>query len=294
MANNAGLRYDEKLNQSIQAVDPVRASDLSILDQIVVRKRAELLLERARTPLTELQKRVQPGRRGFRRSLEEHARGGPTVIAEIKRASPSRGVIVQQFDPADLARRYEAAGAAALSVLTDIQFFEGSLDHLRQACESTRLPVLRKDFTLDPYHVWQAAAHGADAVLLIAAILPQADLRHLLELSRELNLDALVEVHDRSELDRALEAGADLVGVNNRNLQTFEVSLETSLRLAEHMPAHVFSVSESGIRTPEDISRLAEAGYRAFLIGESLMRCSDPGQALEALLAGTQRAARNH
>lgn len=276
----------------------MRASELSILDQIVVRKRAELLLDRARTPLSQLQSLAQQAqsahRRGFRRALEERGRSGPAVIAELKKASPSRGVIAQQFEPAELARRYEAAGAAALSVLTDVQFFEGSLDHLALARNAVQLPVLRKDFTLDPYHVWQSAAHGADAILLIAAILPQPELRQFLELARELHLDALVEVHDQPELDRALEAGADLIGVNNRNLRTFEVSLETSLRLAERMPPQVLAVSESGIRTPEDVERLAAAGYRAFLIGESLMRSPDPGQALEALLAGASRAARSH
>jgi indole-3-glycerol phosphate synthase len=264
---------------------------LSILDQIVVRKRAELLLDRARTPLEQLEKQVQGRRRGFRRTLE---RGAPAIIAEIKKASPSRGVIAEQFAPAELARRYEAAGAAALSVLTDQQFFQGSLDHLQQASQAVRVPVLRKDFTLDRYHLWQAAAHGADAILLIVAILPQPELTGLLEQARDLELDALVEVHDQAELDRALEAGADLVGVNNRNLQTFEVSLETSLRLAEHIPAGVLAVSESGLRGADDIRRLAEAGYGAFLIGESLMSRPDPGEALAAMLADMRSGAGNH
>lgn len=273
----------------------MRASQLSILDQIVVRKRAELLLDQTRVPLEQLEKRVKQehrgARRGFRRALEQNA---PAIIAEIKKASPSRGLMTEHFEPADLARRYEAGGASALSVLTDIQFFEGSLEHLEQAHRATRLPILRKDFTLDLYHLWQAAAHGADAILLIVAILPQRELERLLALARDLDLDALVEVHDREELERALEAGADLIGVNNRNLHTFEVKLETSLELARLIPPHVLAVSESGIRTPEDIARLAEAGYRAFLIGERLMRASDPGQALAALLAGMHRAPGNH
>jgi indole-3-glycerol phosphate synthase len=268
----------------------VRASELSILDQIVVRKRAELLLDRGRTPLADLEKRAHQPRRGFRQALE---RGAPAVIAEIKRASPSRGLIAPQFEPAEIAPRYEAAGAAALSVLTDMQFFQGSLEHLEQARAATKIPVLRKDFTLDRYHVWQAAAHGADAILLIVAVLSQTDLRALLAEARSLGLDALVEVHDRRQLRRALEAGADLIGVNNRNLQTFEVSLETSLHLANEIPPHVLAVSESGIRTAEDVARLASAGYRAFLIGESLMSHSDPGAALQALLAGVNRESRN-
>ncbi len=262
----------------------MRAAELSVLDQIVVRKRAELLVDRARAPLEQLEKQVREAgatRRGFRRALERNA---PAVIAEIKRASPSRGTIAADCDPSDLARRYEAAGAAALSVLTDVQFFQGSLEDLKRAHEATRLPILRKDFTLDVYHLWQAAAHGADAVLLIAAILPLADLRALLELAGDLDLDALVEVHDRAELERALEAGAGLIGVNNRNLHTFEVSLETSLQLAELIPPEVLAVSESGIRTREDIAQLAAAGYRAFLVGESLMRSEDPGAALEGML----------
>ena len=273
----------------------MRASQLSILDQIVVRKRAELLMDHSLAPLDEMQKRVREagaaGRRGFRRALENNA---PAIIAEIKKASPSAGDIARGAQPAEIARDYERAGAAALSVLTDIQFFGGSLDDLKQAREAVRLPVLRKDFTLDPYHVWQAAAHNADAILLIVAILPQPDLRALLQLARELQLDALVEVHDREELDRAIEAGADLIGVNNRNLKTFEVSLNTSLELGAHMPPHVLAVSESGIRKSEDILRLAAAGYRAFLVGESLLRAADAGRALEALLSGATRATGNH
>ncbi len=272
----------------------VPASELSILDQIVVRKRAELLLDQQRASLEDLEKKVRRRgreRRGFRRALERNA---PAVIAEIKRASPSRGRIATQFDPPEIARRYEAAGAAALSVLTDIQFFEGSLEHLEQARAATRLPALRKDFTLERYHLWQAAAHGADAVLLIAAVLEPDPLRELLEQARDLELDALVEVHDRAELETALQAGADLIGVNNRNLATFEVRLETSLELGPLMPPDVLAVSESGIRSGQDMARLAEAGYRAFLIGESLMSQPDPGAALAAMRAGGKGDAGNH
>lgn len=275
------------MKNAMATAKPPRAAELSILDQIVVRKRAELLLDQAREPIEQLEKRVKDAgrasRRGFRRALE---RSAPAIIGEIKRASPSRGVIAEKFDAAAIARSYEAGGASALSVLTDMQFFQGSLQDLEQARKATAIPVLRKDFTLDPYHLWQAAAHGADAVLLIVAILPQPDLASLLERAADLHLDALVEVHDESELERALDAGATLIGVNNRNLQTFEVSLETSLRLAKAMPSSVLSISESGIRTAEDIRRLADAGFRAFLIGESLMRTPDPGAALGDLLAG--------
>lgn len=266
----------------------MRAAELSILDRIVVRKRAELLLDQSRVPLEQLEKLAHGPRRGFRRALEQ---ASPAVIAELKRASPSSGLIASEFDPARLARGYESAGAAALSVLTDEQFFQGSLDHLEQARQASALPVLRKDFTLDRYHLWQAAAHGADAVLLIVAILPQPELCALLDQARDLDLDALVEVHDRTELARALEAGADLIGVNNRDLRSFEVRLETSLRLAEHIPSNVLAVSESGIRAPEDIARLAVAGFRGFLIGQSLMSQQDPGAALAALLAGVNRGA---
>jgi indole-3-glycerol phosphate synthase len=270
----------------------VESSKLSILEQIVVRKRAELLLDRERTRLGSLEARARAARsRGFRRALE---RSAPAVIAEIKRASPSRGVIAGEADPAGVARRYEAAGAAALSVLTDQVYFQGSLEDLEAAGAATRLPLLRKDFTLDAYHVWQAAAHGADAILLIVAILRPKELRELLGVASEAGLDALVEVHDRAELDSALEAGATLIGVNNRNLKTFEVRIETSLDLAPAMPPNVLAVSESGLRRPEDLQRLAAAGYRAFLIGESLMSQPDPGAALETLLAGVHSVARSH
>jgi len=269
----------------------VRASELSVLEQILLRKRAELLLDQARLPLGQLEKMVRPKRRGFRRALEA---GAPSIIAELKKASPSRGVIAERFDPALLARRYEEAGATALSVLTDEQFFQGSLDDLRQAREASALPLLRKDFTLDRYHLWQAAAYGADAVLLIVAVLAQPQLKQLLQQARDLSLDVLVEVHDQAELQRALEAGADLIGVNNRDLGTFQVRLETSLELAGFIPPRVLAVSESGIRAAEDVRRLAAAGYRAFLVGESLMSQPDPGAALASMLRGARRAGRNH
>ncbi len=262
----------------------VHATELTVLDQIVVRKRAELLAEQSLVPIEELEEAPRFERRSFREALEMRR---PAVIAEIKKASPSAGVISEQFDPAAIARGYEAGGAAALSVLTDKQFFQGSLEHLEQARAAVDLPVLRKDFTLDRYHLLQAAVWGADAILLIVAALSDYDLTDLLAQARQLDLDALVEVHNEPELERALAAGADIIGVNNRNLKTLEVSLETSFQLAEQMPDDVLRVSESGIRTSADIQRLLAAGYQAFLVGESLMRQAEPGGALASLIEGT-------
>ena len=266
----------------------MRAAELTVLDQIIVRKRAELVAQRALVKIEELEGRPRSPHRSFQEAL---ATRHPAIIAEIKKASPSAGIIADDFQPAEIATRYEAAGAAALSVLTDPQFFQGSLDDLKRAREATRLPVLRKDFTLDRYHLVEAASSGADAVLLIVAALTSEELRELLEAARDLELEPLVEVHDEQELDRALEAGADFVGVNNRDLKTLEVSLDTSLRLAERIPSHVPAISESGIRAPEDIHRLTQAGYRGFLIGESLMKQPDPGEALSRMIQGVSRLA---
>ena len=258
-----------------------RVAQLTVLEQIVARKRAELLADRALVKEDDLLGRRVPQRRGFRLALE---RKDPAIIAEIKRASPSEGAIKEGADPIEVARKYEEAGAACLSVLTDKQFFGGSLDDLVSARTTVGLPVLRKDFTLDRYHLLQASAHGADAVLLIVAALTDGELKDLMAHAKGLNLDVLVEVHDEAELDRALAVGADLIGVNNRNLKTMEVSLETSLRLAKCMPPGVVAVSESGIRTKDDIARLRDVGYRAFLVGTTLMKQGDPGKALAGLL----------
>jgi indole-3-glycerol phosphate synthase len=221
-------------------------------------------------------------RRDFRQALTVRA---PAIIAEIKKASPSRGLLSPDFDPVRLARQYEAGGAAALSVLTDQAFFQGSLADLAAARGVCRLPVLRKDFTLDESHVLEAAAGGADAILLIAAILKTSEIRTLAEMAAAYGMAALVEVHDEPELAKALEAGAQIVGVNNRDLHTFEVTLETSLRLAPRIPPAVLKVSESGIRTARDIERLRAAGYQAFLVGERLVKSADPAQAVRGLLA---------
>ncbi len=260
-----------------------RVTELSVLEQIVVRKRAELVAERALVKQDTLERKPRPTRRGFRRAL---AAKRPAVIAEIKRASPSAGTIAEEFHPAEIASRYAQAGAAALSVLTDRQFFQGSLDHLVEARAACALPVLRKDFTLDRYHLLQASAAGADCVLLIVAALSDSELEDLLRAARELALDALVEVHDGEELERALAVGADTIGVNNRNLKTMEVSLDTSLELAPRIPDNVVRISESGIRSSGDVKRLLDAGYGAFLVGESLLRRPDPGEALARLLEG--------
>ncbi len=257
------------------------AEGLTVLDQIVLRKRAELVAESVLVKQADLEGKTIPARRGFRSALQSKR---PAIVAEIKKASPSAGVIARDFNPAAVARSYQDAGAAALSVLTDKQFFQGSLDDMVAARTATSLPVLRKDFTLDRYHLLQASTHGADCILLIVAVLGDAELRELLAAARELRLDALVEVHDHGELERALAAGADLVGVNNRNLKTMQVSLQTSLDLAGSIPDGVLGISESGIRTADDLERLMEAGYQCFLVGESLMRRSDQGRALAGLL----------
>jgi indole-3-glycerol phosphate synthase len=263
----------------------VRSTELTILDQIIVRKRAELVAEQALQPVAEFDEVPRPARRAFRGALQQRR---PAIISEIKKASPSAGVIAAEFDPARIAKSYEQGGAAALSVLTDRQFFQGSIEDLEQARAATSLPVLRKDFTLDPYHIIQAAAAGADAVLLIVAALSDPELAELLAVAEERDLDALVEVHDERELDRALAAGADLIGINNRNLKTLQVSLGTSFALAKLLPRNVLAVSESGIRTSDDIRRLIDAGFQAFLIGESLMKQPDPGAALAELIAGAR------
>jgi indole-3-glycerol phosphate synthase len=209
----------------------------------------------------------------------------PAVIAEIKKASPSKGILAEEFNPAAIARCYELGGAAALSVLTDEKHFQGSLSDLESAHGAVHLPVLRKDFTIDPYHVYQAAAYGSDAILLIAAILTERQMRDFRELADRYRMAALVEVHDEEELKVAIASGARLIGVNNRNLHTFEVSLKTSLCLADEIPTGIVRVAESGIHSSADVERLRAAGYQAFLVGEHLMKSGDPAGALRALLS---------
>jgi indole-3-glycerol phosphate synthase len=253
-----------------------------ILARIVEYKRAELEAALvSRGELEELAQETKCHRRDFRGALKSDR---PAVIAEFKRASPSRGAIATA-DPAEVAREYQRGGAAALSVLTDEQFFAGSLDDLATARGASGLPVLRKDFTIDEYHVAEAAAHCADAVLLIAAVLEPERLRALREYAARLGLAALVEVHEERELRAALDSGGDIIGVNNRNLRTFDTSIDTALKLAKRIPAGVVKVAESGIRTAEDVRRLRDAGYDAFLVGEHLMRARDRAAAVRELLA---------
>jgi indole-3-glycerol phosphate synthase len=256
----------------------------SVLDAILVRTRESVALERERRPLGASHPDVTaaPPVRPFAAALARP--GAISVIAEHKRRSPSRGRIREDLQPADVARRYEAAGAAALSVLTDEPFFGGRLSHLSEARQATRLPALRKDFVLDPWQIWEGRAAGADGVLLIVAALPDAALRELLTAARAVGVDALVEVHERAELERALLAGARLIGVNNRDLRTLAVSLETSLTLAAAIPDDVVAVAESGIKSGSDMKRLRDAGFDACLVGEHLMGSPDPGEALRVLL----------
>jgi indole-3-glycerol phosphate synthase len=250
-----------------------------ILARIVEHKREEL--SRATATRAEWERRAEPlldCRRDFRAALR-----GPAIIAEIKKASPSKGLLAAELDPPAIARDYQAGGAAALSVLTDERFFQGSLAHLCAARAATELPVLRKDFILEEIQIAEAAAHQADAVLLIAAILSARRLRELREYAAQFRMAALVEVHDEGELEVALASGAGIVGVNNRDLGTFEVSIETSLRLAPRIPGGVVKVSESGIGSAADIRRLRAAGFDAFLVGERLMTAPKRVEALRAL-----------
>lgn len=260
----------------------------TILDTILARKHEEVAARRARLPLDELRARVvdAPPLRGFADAVAAKiASGQPAVIAEVKKASPSKGVIRADFDPAAIARSYEAGGAACLSVLTDVDFFQGSDAYLQQARAACALPVLRKDFVVDAYQLYEARALGADCVLLIAAALDDARLSEFAFLAAELGLDVLLEVHDLDELERALPVPARLLGINNRNLKTFDVSLQTTLDLKPAVPADRVLVTESGIHTPDDVARMRAAGVHAFLVGEAFMRQPDPGAALRALFA---------
>ena len=251
-----------------------------ILAQIVEQKKLELARRDGG-----IERRAEESiavRRDFEGALSIYA---PAVIAEIKRASPSKGILATDFDPPALARAYQQGGAAALSVLTDEKHFQGNLTDLESARSAVELPALRKDFTIDPYHVHQAAAHGADAILLIAAILSERQMRDFRELAEHYGMSALVEVHDDEELKPALASGARIIGVNNRDLRTFQVDLGVSLRLAGKIPGGVIKVAESGIHTAADVQQLRAAGYNSFLIGEHLMRSGDPAHALQTLLS---------
>ncbi len=255
------------------------------LDTIVAAARQRISLSRRSSDLGALERAAtQHTPRGFRTQLQQTAERGIAIIAELKKASPSKGLIRADFRPAALAKELELAGAAALSVLTDEEFFQGSLANLRQASAASTIPCLRKDFILDEFQILEARAHGADAILLIVAALEQSDLRSLAQTARDHGLDVLCEAHDELELERGLDAGCDLIGINSRNLRTFEVDLSTPFRMAEKMPARCLRVAESGIRSGADIASLRAAGYDAFLIGESLMRSQSPGEALKTLM----------
>ncbi len=261
------------------------------LDQIVGATRVKVAAAKRAADLRELEQRAERHvPRGFRRALMEKSRNGVAVIAELKKASPSKGLIRGDFCVEELARELEGAGAAALSVLTDDEFFQGSLENLRKASAAAGIPCLRKDFIVDEFQMVEARANSADAVLLIVAALSSDELTRLARGARSRGLDVLCEVHDEDELQRALDAGCDLIGVNTRDLRTFKVDPETAFRLAEKLPSHVVRVAESGIRSAEDIARLRAAGYQACLIGESLMRAERPGEMLRELLSSELRA----
>lgn len=257
-----------------------------VLKQILARKAQEVAERSWRVSLAELAARSKdaPPVRGFAAAMQARiACGQAAVIAEVKKASPSKGIIRADFDPAAIGRSYAAGGATCLSVLTDVDFFQGADTYLQQARAACALPVLRKDFVIDPYQVYEARALGADCILLIVAALDDARLRELALLAADLGMDVLVEAHDADELERALDTPARLIGINNRNLRTFEVSLDTTLALRERVPAERILVTESGIATRADVMRMREAGVHAFLVGETFMRAADPGMELRKL-----------
>lgn len=263
------------------------------LDRILATTRADLTARKERMPLRELEQRAaRHTPRGWARALRKRAELGPAIIAELKKASPSRGLIRENFYPETLACALTRGGAAALSVLTDEPFFQGSLANLERASGATSLPCLRKDFIVDEYQIVEARAYCADAILLIAAALTDAEMERLTAVAHQYALDVLCEVHTADELARVRALGCDAYGVNNRDLRSFEVRLETSLELAAQLPSGAVHVAESGIHTAADLRRLREAGYHAFLIGESLMRAAEPGIALENLLRAAEAAAR--
>ena len=259
-----------------------------ILEKIVAVKHQEVAAAKRRKPLAAVRADAESRvlTRDFVGAMRSKiAAGHPAVIAEIKKASPSKGVLREEFIPADIAQSYAEHGAACLSVLTDVEFFQGSVDFLKQARASCQLPVLRKDFMVDAYQIYESRAMGADAVLLIAACLDDAQMKDFEAIARNLDMAVLVEVHDQAELERALKLQTPLIGVNNRNLKTFEVSLDTTLSLRTHVPADRILVTESGIQTRDDVLRMGAAGVGAFLVGEAFMRASEPGEALAALFS---------
>jgi indole-3-glycerol phosphate synthase len=261
------------------------------LDSIVAGTRQRVSQRRKRADLCALEKAAAQHRpRGFREHLRRVSQEGIAIIAELKKASPSRGLIRADFHPAALAGELAQAGAAALSVLTDEQFFQGSLDYLRDASSATSLPCLRKDFIVDEFQIVEARANCADAILLIVAALGQKELVSLAQSARSHQLDVLCETHDEAELQRALDAGCHLIGVNSRDLRTFEVSLATLFRMSEKIPEGCLAVAESGIQSGAELAQLRAAGYEAFLVGESLMKAKSPGEALMKLVEEARTA----
>ena len=257
-----------------------------ILNTILARKSQEVAQRSARVPLAELKARVADASpvRGFANALQAAiANGDPAVIAEVKKASPSKGVIRPDFHPADIAVSYEFGGASCLSVLTDVDFFQGADAYLQEAREACTLPVLRKDFVIDPYQVVEARVLGADCILLIVSALDDRQLAELSDLAMQLGMDVLVEVHDIDELERAIQVPVPLVGINNRNLRTFEVSLQTTLAMKDAVPRDRLLVTESGILGPADVATMRGAGVNAFLVGEAFMRVEEPGEGLRQL-----------
>ena len=271
---NSPLRYHKNLPHPLP----------DILSRIVARKHEELREAEPNFPFAHLRHLAESrtDRRDFAAALRSTR---PAIISEIKKASPSKGVLIEDFRPAELAAKYQQGGAVALSVLTDRDFFQGSLADLRTARAACNLPVIRKDFTLSEYHIYEAAAAGADAILLIAAILDEARLRAFRELAADCGMAALVEAHDAAEVASALRSGAEIIGINNRDLRTFKVSLDTSVDLAPLIPAHTTRVSESGIFHATDVRRLMDAGFDAFLVGEHLIKSGDATLALQELVA---------
>jgi indole-3-glycerol phosphate synthase len=256
------------------------------LDRILAHTRLEVRERRATADLALIERQAAAHRpRGFAAALRKATASGPAVIAELKKASPSRGLIRPNFDPVVLATSLEAAGASALSILTDREFFQGSLENLTRASAVVRIPCLRKDFIVDAFQILEARAAGGDAILLIVSALSDEELKSLYAEAQRHELDVLCEIHDRAELERAVSLGFNVIGVNSRNLHTMQVDPQTQIELGRMLPAGVVRVAESGIRNASDIARMSEAGYDAFLIGESLMREDDPAAALTALLA---------
>jgi len=257
-----------------------------ILQKILQRKVEEITESVAKESLVDISKRAQSALpvRGFIQSIENKvSMGNAAVIAEIKKASPSKGVMRENFIPSEIAQSYEKGGAACLSILTDRDFFQGAPEFLQQAREATKLPVIRKDFIIDPYQVYEARAMNADCILLIVSALGDATLNELLALAHHLQMDVLMEVHDRDEMERAIQSGAKLIGVNNRNLRTFDVSLQTTLDMLDMLPDDRILVTESGIHVPEDVKLMRQNGVNSFLVGEAFMRAEEPGEKLAEL-----------